>query len=144
MTTSRDLGWWYWFMTVGLLGAGLLGWTAGLYLAMLLCAIQIIHVSWLTRNVTSFPMQVRLAYLGLLLAGLWEPLQWIHWVQLIGTSARVVVGYCFLARVLSLASWNRRPPLSWELVARTLFSRQTVIPPCGEVFQRWWLERVLG
>jgi len=144
MTTSRDLGWWYWFMMVGLLGAGLLGWTAGLYLAMVLCAIQIIHVSWLTRNVTSFPVQVRLAYLGLLLAGLWEPLQWIHWVQLIGTSARVVVGYCFLARVLSLASWNRRFPLSWELVAHTLFSRQTVIPPCGEVFQRWWLERVLG
>lgn len=144
MTTSRDLGWWYWFMTVGLLGAGLLGWTAGLYLAMLVCAVHIIHVSWLTRNVTSFPMQVRFAYLGLLLAGLWEPLPWIHWVQLIGTSARVVVGYCFLARVLSLASWNRRPPLSWELVARTLFSRQTVIPPCGEVFQRWWLERVLG
>ena len=144
MTTSRDLGWWYWFMTVGLLGAGLLGWTAGLSLAMVLGAVHIIHVSWLTQNVTSFPMQVRLAYLGLLLAGLWEPLQWIHWVQLIGTSARVVVGYCFLARVLSLASWNRRPPLSWELVAHTLFSRQTVIPPCGEVFQRWWLERVLG
>jgi len=34
MATSRDLGWWYWFMTVGLLGAGLLGWTVGLRLAI--------------------------------------------------------------------------------------------------------------
>ena len=144
MATSRDLGWWYWFMTVGLLGAGLLGWRAGLYLAMLLCAVQITHVIRLTQDIASFPVQVRVAYLGLLLAGLWGSLQWIHWVQLVGTSARVGVGYCFLARVLSLTPWNRRQPLSLDLVARRFFWRQTVIPPCGEVFQRLWLERVHG
>lgn len=144
MTTSRDLGWWYWFMTVGLLGSSLLGWTAGLYLAMLLCAVQVAHVSWLTRDIASFPVQVRVAYLGLLLAGLWEALQWIHWVQLVGTSARLVGGYCFLARALSLASWNRSQSLSLNLVGRTFLSRQTVMPPCGGVFQRLWLERVHG
>ena len=144
MTTNHDLGWCYWFMTVGLLGTGLLGWTAGVYLAMVLCAVQIAHVIGLTRDVTSFPVQVRVAYVGLLLAGLWGPLQWIHWVQLVGTTARVVVGYCFLARVLSLASWNRRQSLSLDFIARTFLSRQTVMPPCGEVFQRLWLERVHG
>ena len=144
MKTLRDLGWWYWLMTVGLLSAGLLGWTAGVYLAMLLCTVQIAHVIWLTRDVTSFPVQVRLAYLGLLLVGLWGPLQWIHWVQLVGTTARVVIGYCFLARVLSLASWNRRQSLSLELAARTLLSRQNVMSPCTEVFQQVWLERVYG
>jgi len=142
MTTNRDLGWWYWFMTAGLLGAGLLGWTAGVSLAMLLCAVQIAHVIWLTRDVTSFPVQVRAAYLGLLFAGLWGPLQWIHWVQLVGTSARVVIGYCFMARVLSLASWNRQQPLSWDLITRTFFSGQTGMPSCGAVFQQLWLERV--
>jgi hypothetical protein len=142
MTTIRDLGWWYWVMTVGLLGAGLQGWAAGVPLAMVFCAVQIAHVTWLTRDVTSFPVQVRVAYLGLLLAGLWGPLQWVHWVQLVGTSARVVVGYCFLARVLSLASWNRRQPISWELLARTFCSGQTVTPPCSVVFQRLWLERM--
>jgi len=70
MATNRDLGWWYWLLTVGVLSAGLLGWTVGLYLAMLLCAVQITHVMWLTRDVTSFPVQVRVAYLGLLVAGL--------------------------------------------------------------------------
>lgn len=142
MATTRELGWWYWFMTVGLLASSLMGWWMGLYLAMALCAVQIGHVIWLTRDVTSFPVQVRVAYLGLLAVGLWGPLQWIHWVQLVGTSARVFVGYCFLARVLSLASWNRRQSLSWELVTRTFCSDQTLMRPCSAVFQRLWLERV--
>lgn len=67
-------------------------------------------------------MQVRIAYLGLLILGVWTPLQCIHWLQLIGTSARVLVGYCFLARTLSLLPWNRFQPLSWALFNRTFFS----------------------
>ena len=70
MTTSWDLGWWYWFMTMGLLDVGLMGWTVGLCLAM--------------------------------------------------------------------------QPLSFDFVARTFFSHQSVMPSCGEVFQRLWLERVHG
>lgn len=138
MVTARDLGWWYWLMTVGFLTAGLMGWS------MALCAVQITHVIWLTRDAASFSVQVRVAYLGLLLAGLWPPLWWVHWVQLVGTSARVTVGYCFLARVLSLLSWNRRQPLSWDLLARTFFSGQTTMPSCGTVFQQAWLEWVHG
>lgn len=144
MATTRDLGWWYWLVSMGLLGANLLGWTTGVYLAMALCAIQIVHAIWLTREVTAFPVQVRVAYLGLLAVGLWGPLQWIHWVQLVGTSARVFVGYCFLARVLSLASWNRRQSLSWELLVRTFFSPQSREPSCGQVFQQFQLERGQG
>ena len=33
MTTIHDLGWWYWFMTVGLLVANLFDWPAGIYVA---------------------------------------------------------------------------------------------------------------
>lgn len=58
MTTIHDLAWGYWFLTVGFLGAGLFGWPAGIYLAMLLCAIQIGHMVWLTRDLTAFPVQV--------------------------------------------------------------------------------------
>lgn len=144
MATTRDLGWWYWFMTVGLLATSLMGWWMGLYLAMALCAVQIGHVIWLTRDITSFPVQVRAAYLGLLAAGLWLPLQWIHWVQLVGTSARVTVGYCFLARVLSLASWNRQQSISWNLLVRTFFSSQSSVSSCGQVFQQFQLERGQG
>jgi len=144
MATTRDLGWWYWFVTVGLLGVGLSGWQLGIYLAMALCVVQIIHVRSLTHDLTAFPVQVRVAYLAMVLAGLWGPLQWIHWMQLVGTSARFLIGYCFLARTLSLAPWNRWQPLTWALLRRTYFSLQANIQPCGEVFLRMSLERVHG
>lgn len=144
MTTIHDLSWWYWFLTAGLLGAGLFGWPSGVFLAMVLCAVQIAHVIRLTRDVTAFPVQVRVAYLAMLNAGLWEPIQWIHWIQLAGTTARVLVGYCLLARMLSLAPWNRWQPLTFALIKRTFFSLRTAVPPCGEVFRRMTLEQVQG
>ena len=144
MATIHDLGWWYWFLTVGLLGAGLFGWPAGIYVAILLCGVQIGHVIWLARDLTAFPVQVRVAYLAMLIAGLWGPLQWIHWMQLAGTTARVLVGYCLLARTLSLAPWNRWQPLSFALIRRTFFSLQAAVPSCGEMFRRISLERVQG
>ena len=110
--TTRDLAWWYWLTTVGLLASGLLGWTNGIPLAIFLCAVQVIHFGWRTCSITALPVQVRVTYLLLLALGLWTPLQWIHLVQVIGTSARVLVGYCLLARTLSLAPWNRVEPLS--------------------------------
>lgn len=140
----RDLGWWYWFLTVGLLCAGLSGWTAGIGLAMILCVVQLVHVAWLAQDVTAFPVQVRLVYLAMLIVGLWEPLHWIHWMQLAGTSFRVLIGYCFLARTLSLAPWNRRLPLTAPLVKRTFLSMQSPVPPCSEVFQRILFKQVQG
>lgn len=142
MNSIHDISWWYWVMTVGLLGAGLFGWPAGIWLAMALCVVQIGHVVRLTRDVTAFPVQVRATYFGLLLAGLWGPLLWIHWIQFAGTSARVLAGYCLLARALSLAPWNRRQPLTSGLLRRTFLALQTAVPPCGEVFRGLSLERV--
>ena len=144
MTTMRDPGWWYWLVTVGFLGAGLSGLPQGFFLAILLCLVQVAHVSWLTHDLTAFPVQVRVAYLAMLIAGLWGPLQWIHWMQLAGTAARVLIGYCLLARALSLAPWNRWQPLTVALLKRTFLSWQTAVPPCGEVFRRMSLERVQG
>jgi hypothetical protein len=144
MARILDLGWWHWFVTVGLLGAGLFGWPAGIYVAILLCAVQIGHVIWLTRDVTAFPVQVRVAYLAMLISGLWGPLQWIHWMQLAGTTARVLVGYCLLARTLSLAPWNRWQPVSFALTRRTFLSLQAAVPSCGDMFRRMSLERAQG
>lgn len=142
MRRIHDLGWWYWFLTASLLASGLLAWPAGIYLAMALCAVQLAHVLLITGDVTSFPVQVRAAYVLMLLAGLWGPFQWIHWMLLAGTSARLLVGYCLLGRTLSLAPWNRRFPLTLPLIKRTFLSLQTALPPCGEVFRRMSLERV--
>ncbi|MET0516349.1 MAG: hypothetical protein ABW047_13605 [Nitrospiraceae bacterium] len=134
--TTRDLAWWYWLATVGLLASGLLGWPDGIHLAIFLCTVQVIHFGWRTGSVTAFPVQVRITYLLLLVAGLWAPLQWIHLIQFVGTSARVLVGYCLLARTLSLAPWNRVEPFSASLVRHTFLSMQSAIAPCGSVLPR--------
>lgn len=121
MKKRQDIGWWYWLVTVWLLALEEAGWRSGLYLAMALCVVQAVHFARRESNMAALTVQVRIAYLGLLLAGLWEPLHAIHWVQLVGTSARVLADYCFLARLLSLLPWNRLEPLSWGLLHRTFF-----------------------
>lgn len=73
-------------------------------------------------SISPMPVQVRLAYAGLLLAGLWPPLRALHVAQLAGTLVLLAFDYCILARTLSLAPWNRRLPLTPRLVWRTFAS----------------------
>jgi hypothetical protein len=43
--------------------------------------------------------------------------------QLAGTITLLAFGYCPLARLLGLAPWNRKRPLSLALIARVLLGR---------------------
>ena len=122
MRIREDIGRWYWLMMIPLLISGLSGWSWGFAAAMGFCVIQAIHFAWRDSSFTAFSVQVRVAYLILLVIGQWTPLRWILWVQLIGTSARVLVGYCLLARSLSLLPWNRFEPFSTALLRRTYLS----------------------
>lgn len=142
MKTVHDLGWRYWLATVFLLAGWLSGWTPGIWLAIALCIVQIAHFAKRIGSLTSFLVQVRMAYLVLLIAGLWPPLIWIHVLQLVGTTARVVFNYCLLARTLSLAPWNRFEPWSLDLLRRTYFSFPAGVSPCagaGDPALRSWL-----
>ncbi len=138
--TVHDPAWRYWLLTAGLIAAAIGGWTWGIPLAMVLCAVQIVHFGWRAGTAAALAVQVRLAYLALLVVGIWPSMQWIHVVQLLGTSARVLIGYCLLAPTLSLAPWDRRKPLSLSLVRSTFFAMQTEVTPCGSVLQRRWHE----
>ncbi len=122
MTRLRDIKWWYWLVTAILLVGAVAGHRAAIAAAIALTAVQLVHFAARERAPTAFPVQVRAAYLALLVAGLIPPLGFIHWVQLVGTWAMVLVGYCPLARALSLLPWNRRQPLSAALVRRTFLS----------------------
>jgi hypothetical protein len=94
MIEYKDVGWWYWLVTAGLLTFGV-----------------------------SFPIQVRFWYLMLLLVAWLEPLQWIYWIPTIGTWAQIIFGYCTMARCVSLLPWNRSEELSLDMLKKTLFSR---------------------
>lgn len=121
----------YWLVTALFLAIGLLVSPPALFLAMAVTLIHAIH--YLSRHaaVRAFPMQVRIGYLGLLILGQLAFLDWVNWVQLIGTTALLTTGYCPLARILSLAPWNRNRPLSWDLFVTAIFTP----PVSGSIIQ---------
>lgn len=122
MIMYRTTGWWYWLVTVIALTAGVAGWAPGFYFAIALTALHLVHFAVREGSVTAFSVQVRLAYLIYLTIALWEPLRFLYWLPVIGTWARVLTGYCLLARSISLLSWNRKEALTLSLIKRTFLS----------------------
>lgn len=131
MLDYRDLSWRYWLVTVSLLSAGMTGWSAGFHLAIALTLLQLVHFTLREGSLTAFPVQVRIAYLLLLLLALPENHQALYWLPTLGTWARVIFGYCTLARTVSLLPWNRREALSLALLKRTYISA----PVRGSIMQ---------
>lgn len=125
MQRIHDTAWRYWLVTdVLLLGVILdCAWSTAAIVA--LTAAHCVHFLVGAGSGRAFPVQVRFAWAALLGAGMWAPLEFIHWIQLAGTTAVVTVGYCPLARCLALAPWNRSRPLDRALVLRTLFGPPT-------------------
>ncbi len=119
MNRVQELSWWYWLATGVLLGGALWACPLGVAPVIGLTLVQTLHYLAREGSFKAFPVQVRLGYLVLLLAGLWGPLGFVHWMQLVGTAAVVLVDYCPLARLLSLMPWNRRTALNLALVIRT-------------------------
>lgn len=119
MNRMQTLSWWYWLAT-GLLLAGVLwGCPLGFGPPIGLTLVQGLHYLAREGSVRAFPVQVRVAYLVWMLAGLWAPLGFFLWIQLAGTAASVLVDYCLMARTVSLLPWNRRSPLTLRLVLKT-------------------------
>ena len=131
MIDYRAMSWWYWLATVGLLTCGVCGWPAGFMFAVAITVIHLLHFIVLQKSVTAFPIQVRFAYLLLLLIALPENLQPIYWIPTIGTWAQVLFGYCAMARTVSLLPWNRTEPFSLALLMRTFLAA----PVRGNILQ---------
>lgn len=112
----------YWIVIGLCLGTGLLFWPPALFLAMAVMLVHCIHYLRCASGVTAFPMQVRIGFLGLLVLGQLPYLGWVNWVQMAGITALITVGYCPLARILSLMPWNRTRPMSWKLFVTAIFS----------------------
>jgi hypothetical protein len=122
MLDYRSIGWWYWLATAGLLTAGVTGWPPGIPASIGLVVVQAVHFAARHRSVTAFPVQVRLAYLLVLLCFFPPAMRPLYWLPVTGTWALVLFGYCTTARALSLLPWNRTEPLSLGLLKRTFLS----------------------
>jgi len=124
-TVLSDPAWWHWTVTVVLLAGHLMGCPVSIYFAIGLCAAMAVYYAVRLRGLKPLPVQICLAYLVMLLAGLLPAMAWIYWVQLIGTTARITVGYCATARALSLAPWNRAKPWTLALTRQVLLAPST-------------------
>jgi hypothetical protein len=118
----REPTWWVWLATVLLLIAGLAGHTAGFVAAITLSLAQAAFFLWKHFSLTSYPVQIRVAYTALLILCFAPAMRWLYWLPSLGTLALLFFGYCPMARMLSLMPWNRREPLTARLLARTFFT----------------------
>ena len=123
--------WGYWFLTVIFLGISLFVWPKAIYLTIAINFTHSVHFILRKSGMTTFPMQVRLGYLGLLILGLAPIFSWVHWIQLIGGTIMLTTGYCPMARMLSLLPWNRNKAMSWSLIKIVLFT-----PPVSGSFEK--------
>jgi hypothetical protein len=122
MKFSSKLVWWYWAITTFLLVGVLAGYNECLQAVIALNIVQVGHFIYREKSVTAFPVQVRVVYLGMIFAAQAPYMTWIFWWQLIGTTAMISFGYCFLARLLSLLPWNRQESYSLDMVKRTFLT----------------------
>jgi hypothetical protein len=118
-----DWTWWAWTLTAVLLTIGLMGHPSAFMGAMLVTVAQGTVLVIREKSVLAFAVQLRIAYLVLLGICFVLPLRWLYWLPTVGTFALVIFGYCLMARMLSLFSWNRQEPLSVDLIRRTFLSR---------------------
>lgn len=106
--------WWVWIVTAVLLAVGIAGWPAAFIAAIGLSVAQTVFFIVREWSLTTYAVQIRLAYTALLLVAFVPCLRWLYSVPMVGTFALVSFGYCLLARLLSLMPWNRRASLTLD------------------------------
>jgi hypothetical protein len=131
MIEYRSLIWWCWLVTAVALTVGVAGWPAAFVVAIATAVFQLLYFLKRGRSLAAFPVQVRIAYLLVLLVALPPVMQPLYWLPMLGTWLLVLFGYCLVARMVSLLPWNRTEPLSLKLLERVFISR----PVRGNVLQ---------
>ena len=133
----HDRYWRYHAASSVLLAIGLAGMPLAFLAVMALTVMQLVDLRAGGHAARSFPVQVRLGYLALLLLGQVPGCAAVYWLPALGTPALVLFGYCPLARVMALAPWNRTVPFSLALLRRALFT-----PPRPGMVTDWLADRV--
>ena len=104
----KSIDWWLWAVTLALLIAAVAGWTPGYAAVMILSFVQIPFVALKMGSIVSFASQVRIAYFGLTLFGLWEAARfYLYAALIIGTAMVVLFDRCSIALVLKQMPWNK-------------------------------------
>ena len=107
----KSIEWWFWFVTLVAMIAGLSGIKEGFYLVIVVSVIQFIYFT-VIRGITAFPTQVRFVYAIFTIIALFDPTIIFYWALLVGTVMVTLFDTCFIARILILMPWNKNKKLS--------------------------------
>ena len=124
MRAQMEIGsvtWWIWAILAGLMLWGLTGQMLPREAAMAIAVLQAFGYLLIHRSLRHFPTQLRVAYALWMAVSLVPPLSVMYWILAAGTTARVLTGYCAMARLLLLLPWNRSVPLTWRRMAIIAF-----------------------
>jgi protein-S-isoprenylcysteine O-methyltransferase Ste14 len=122
LSIVRDPTWLSWVVLIALLVMRFAtGSMSPIFAAIALClALATIDLFLRRGDFKAMSVQVWLGYAALLTVGLLPGMAWLHVVQIVGTSVRVLGGYCLLDRELRLMPWNRVEPLTprgaWQVL----------------------------
>ena len=116
-----SLAWWIWAILASLMLWGLTGQMLAREAAMALAILQAVGFLLVHRSVKYFPAQLRIAYVLWMAVSLVPPLFLMYWILAAGTTARVLTGYCAMARLLLLLPWNRSVSLTWRRISVIAF-----------------------
>lgn len=120
----RDATWWSWVVIVGLLVARFVSDADAAYAAIAICGgFAAIDLFLRRGDWRAMSVQIRASYTLMLVIGMLPGMAWLHAVQLVGTTVRVVTGYCLLERELRLVPMNRIDPLTLRAAWDTLTTR---------------------
>jgi hypothetical protein len=129
MLMPRESSWWIWLGTALLLVVGLV-WTEVAFVGgILLSAASAGFHLRKYHSYMPYPVQIRLAFTALLIISFAPFLRWFYWLLAVGAFARVLFGYCMMARGLSLMPWNRTEPVTLGLLQRTFLTPPVVGNP---------------
>lgn len=109
-----------WALTAPLLALQLAGHTWALPVVLGLCGVSLLHYGTQLRSVRPYRVQIRIAFMVFCSLAYLPGLAPILWIPVFGTTAQVLFGYCPMARLLDLTSWNRSRSLSWAEVKRVV------------------------
>lgn len=107
----KSLEWWYWFVTLVAMIAGLSGIIEGFYIVIAMSVVQFFHFTF-SKGITAFPTQVRLVYGCFTIIALFDPTRIFYWALLVGTVMVTLFDRCIIARVLIMMPWNKGVKLS--------------------------------
>jgi len=122
MLDYKDIGWWFWVASTTCLWQAVTVNPEAYHWALAIGAVQLILFIIRERSLFSFPVQIRAGYLSFLLLAIPDGYEWTLWVPAVGTLARVLFGYCIMARMLMLLPINRIEKLTMRFVQKAFFT----------------------